>query len=54
VVLKDYFHISTQELYNTIIVIKKVTKKQVEEKRKTKAKISLYKIDNKEKVEEED
>ena len=52
-VLKDYFYISTQELYNTIITAEKVTKKQAEEKRKTKAKVSLYKTENKEEVEEE-
>jgi len=31
----------------------KATKKQIEEKRKTKAKVSLYKAENKKEVEEE-
>jgi len=41
-------------LYNTIVITEKATKKQTEEKRKTKAKISLYKAENKEKVKEKD
>jgi len=37
-----------------MIIIKKATKKQIKEKRKTKAKISLYKIENKKEVKEKD
>ena len=40
-------------MYNTIVTAKKATKKQVEEKKKTKAKISLYKTENKKEVKEE-
>ena len=53
-VLKDYFHIFTKELYNTIVISKKAIKKQIKEKRKTKAKISLYKTENKKEIKEED
>jgi len=41
-------------LYNIVVIIEKATKKQAEEKRKTKAKISLYKTENKKEVKEED
>jgi len=37
-----------------MIMTKKATKKQIEKKRKTKAKISLYKIENEKEVKEED
>ena len=41
-------------MYNIVVIIEKATKKQAEEKRKTKAKISLYKTENKKEVKEED
>ncbi|MBN6743352.1 hypothetical protein JKG47_23415, partial [Acidithiobacillus sp. MC6.1] len=53
VVLKGYFYISTQELYNAIIAAEKATKKQKEKKKKTKAKVKLYEAKDKEEVEEE-
>jgi hypothetical protein len=53
VVLKGYFYISTQELYNAIVTAKKATKKQAKKKRKTKDKVSLYKAESEEEVEEE-
>jgi len=37
-----------------MIITEKATKKQIEKKRKTKAKISLYKTENKKEVKEED
>jgi len=37
-----------------VIITEKATKKQAKEKRKTKAKISLYKTENKKKIKEED
>jgi hypothetical protein len=43
VILKGHFHISTQELYNTVIEAEKATKKQARKKAKTKAKADLYK-----------
>jgi len=36
-----------------MIIIEKATKKQVEKKKKTKAKISLYKTKNKKEIKEE-
>ena len=51
-VLKDYFYIFTQELCDTVVVAEKAIKKQAEEKRKIKAKVSLYKVENKEEVKE--
>jgi len=41
-------------LYNIIVITEKTTKKQIEKKRKTKAKVRLYKAENKEEVEEKD
>ena len=37
-----------------MIITEKATKKQIEKKRKTKTKISLYKAENKKEVKEED
>jgi hypothetical protein len=42
-----------QELCDVIIIAKKATKKQKEKKKKTKAKVRLYKAENKEKVKKE-
>jgi hypothetical protein len=52
-VLKGHFHISMQELCNTVIAAEKATKKQTKKKRKTKDKINLYKIESEEEVKEE-
>jgi len=53
-ILKNHFHISIQELYNTVITTEKATKKQTKEKKKTKAKVSLYKTENEKEVKKED
>ena len=37
-----------------MIITEKTTKKQIEEKRKTKAKIILYKAENQKEIEKED
>ena len=52
-VLKGQFHISTQELCDTVIAAEKATKKQKEKKGKTKAKVRSYEAGNKKEVEEE-
>jgi len=37
-----------------VVATERAIKKQIEKKRKTKAKISLYKVENKKEVKEED
>ena len=53
-VLKGYFYISTQELYDIIVEAKKATKRQARKKAKTKGKADLYKTESEGDIEEED
>lgn len=47
VVLKDHFHISTQELCDTVIKTGKATKRQARKRTKTKDKTDSYETENK-------
>ena len=54
VILKSYFYISTQELYNTVVEAEKDTKEKAKKKKKKKTKTILYKSESRKEVEEED
>ena len=53
-VLKGYFHISTQELCDAVVEAEKATKRQARKKAKTKGKADLYKTKSERDIKEED
>ena len=54
VVLKGHFHISTQELCDTVVKAEKATKRQARKKAKTKGKADSYETESERDIKEED